>query len=326
MGKLVFFGFAVLLGLAVASPVAAGERFVFATDWKAEAEHGGFYQALALGLYAKRGLDVEIREGGVGMDPQTMLAAGVIDGAIGSSSFFTYNLVEAGADVTTVAAIFQKDPTILMTHPRDDIKTLADMKGKSIMVGAPSVNTFWRWLVARYGFQDRQIRKYSFTMAPFLADPGAIQQGYVTSEPYLAEKGGVKPTVYLLADNGFAAYGCLIMVKGSLARDRRALVQAFVDATAEGWKSYLDGDPGPGNALIKKANPEMDDATLAFAIRQLKDRGIVEGGDAAGGRIGTMTPARWQNFDADVRQMSLYRAETDWRKGVDFTFVKGEGK
>lgn len=323
MGKLASYIAALILAVAVCRPVQAGERFVFATDWKAEAEHGGFYQALALGLYAKHGLDVVLREGGVGMDPQTMLAAGAIDGAIGSSSFFTYNLVEAGADVVTVAAIFQKDPTILMTHPRDDVKSLADMKGKPIMLGAPSVNTFWRWLVARYGFDDRQIRKYSFTMAPFLVDKTAIQQGYVTSEPYLAEKAGMTPTVYLLADNGFLAYGCLIMVKGSMVRDHRALVQAFVDASIEGWKSYLEGDPSPGNALIKKANPEMDDATLAFAIGQLKSRGIVQGGDAVGGGIGVMTPAHWRAFADSVRQMGLYKPSTDWARGVDFSFVGG---
>lgn len=321
MGKLA--GLLLALCVGWASPAAAGQRFVFATDWKAEAEHGGYYQALALGLYAKHGLDVALKEGGLGMDPQALLAAGAIDGAIGSSSFFELNLIEAGADVVTVAAIFQKDPTILMTHPRDDVKSLADMKDKPIMIGAPSVNTFWRWLVERYGFNDRQIRKYSNSMAPFLVDKTAIQQGYATSEPYLAAKAGVTPTVYLLADNGFLAYGNLIMVRGALARDHRAVIQAFVDATIEGWKSYLDGDPSPGNALIKKANPDMDDATLAYAIGQMKARGLVEGGDAGQKGIGIMTPARWRDFAQSAQHMGLYKESTDWSRGVDFSFVAG---
>ncbi|QJE73158.1 ABC transporter substrate-binding protein [Aerophototrophica crusticola] len=308
---------ALAVGLLAAQAAAAAEKLVFATDWRAQAEHGGFYQALAKGLYAKAGLDVTLRQGGVGMDPQQLLAAGAIEAAMGSSGFFTLNLVEAGAPVVTVAALFQKDPWMLMSHPRDDVKSIADMKGKPVMIGDPSVNTIWRWLKSRYGFEDRQIRKYTFNIAPFLVDRNAIQQGYVTSEPFTAEKNGVKPQVFLLADNGYLSYAATIMVRKELAEKRPEVVRAFVQASIEGWRDYLYGDPSPANALIKKDNPEMDDATLAYARSRMVEYGIVDSGDG----IGAMSEARWDAFTKEMQQLGIYKPDLDWRKGVDFRFL-----
>jgi NitT/TauT family transport system substrate-binding protein len=296
-------------GAARAEAQGPARKLTFVTDWKAEAEHGGFYQAIATGLYARRGLDVTLRQGGVGMDPQRLLAAGAVDMALGSNSFFQLNLTQAGADVVSVAAFFAKDPTILMTHPRPDVTSLADLKGRPIMIGDPSVTTMWAWLKAKFGYEDRQIRKYTFNLAPFLTDRNAVQQGYVTSEPYTAEKAGVKPQVFLLADAGYAPYGALVMVRGKLLQEKPELVRAFVEASAEGWASYLNGDPAPADALIKRDNPEMDDATLAFARAQMKRYGIVQ-------PSGVMTEARWQSFVADVTQQGLYPAGLDWHRGV----------
>lgn len=307
-------------------PASAAERFVFMTDWMAQAEHGGFYQALADGLYAQRGLDVQIRPGGTGMDPQKLLAAGSIDGAMGSSGFFTLNLIDVGAPVVTVAALFQKDPTILMAHPRSDVSSLADMKGKPIHIGDPSVNTMWRWLAARYGYDDNQIRKYSFNIAPFLVDKSAIQQGYLTSEPFTAEKAGVKPQVFLLADNGFASYSAMIMVRKDVLAKREAVVKAFVEASIQGWYRYLAGDPSAANALIKKDNPDIDDATLAYARQKMIEYGIVTGGDAVAKGVGYMSADRWEAFTKEMKELGIYPKNLDWRQGVDLRFVgNGQG-
>ena len=171
--------------ISVCLPGARGgvERIVFASDWKAQAEHGGFYQAVAKGFYAARGLDVEIRQGGPGVNIPQLMGAGAIDFGMGSSSFMPLNMLREGIKAKAVMAVFQKSPEILMTHPRGDIRSLADMKGQPIMLADASIGAVFVWLKARYGFEDAQVRKYTFNMAPFLADPKAIQQGYLTSEP-----------------------------------------------------------------------------------------------------------------------------------------------
>jgi NitT/TauT family transport system substrate-binding protein len=179
----------------------------------------------------------------------------------------------------------------------------------------------WRWLKSRYGFEDRQIRKYTFNMAPFLVDKNAIQQGYATSEPFTAGKAGVTPQVFLLADNGFLSYGAMIMVRGQVLRERPEVVRAFVEASIEGWRDYLTGDPSPGNALIKRDNPEMDDATIAYAIDAMKRYGIVENKDGA---LGSMTEARWEAFTSEMKGLGIYKPDLDWRKGVDLRFVSGK--
>jgi NitT/TauT family transport system substrate-binding protein len=313
----------VLLGVAATvRPAAADEKIVFATDWKAEAEHGGFYEALAEGLYKKRGLDVVIHEGGPGIDNQQLLAAGAVDMALGSNDFFPLNLVQAGAPVRAVMAGFQKDPQMLMTHPRDDIKTLADMKGKPIMIADSSITTFWVWLKAKYDFEDSQIRKYTFNMGPWLVDNNAIQQGYVTSEPFMVMKeGGITPQVYLLADYGYPSYATMVLVPQKLIDTKPEVVKAFVEASVEGWHDYLHGDNKAANELIKKDNPDETDELIAFGIKKLLDYGIVEGGDAATHGVGVMTDARWKEFFDVMASQKVYPADLDYKKAYTLDFL-----
>ncbi len=313
---------ALALGLASLAPAIAGQRVTFATDWKAQAEQGGFYQALAEGLYAERGLDVQIRQGGAAVNIPQMLAAGAVDFGMGSNSFIPLNMVAAGAPVTAVMASFQKDPQVLITHRRADIKSIADMKGQPIMISDATIGTYWGWLRSKYGFEDTQIRKYTFNLAPFLVNPKAIQQGYLTSEPYLIEReSGEKPQLFLLADSGYPSYAALVLVPNKWIKDKPAVVQAFVDATIEGWRRYLNGDPTPGNALIKADNPEMTDDVLAQAIDKIHAYSLVEPKDLGAGGIGAMSDERWATFFETMSAQGVYAKTLDVKKAYTLTFL-----
>ncbi|HWO04185.1 MAG TPA: ABC transporter substrate-binding protein [Methylomirabilota bacterium] len=310
------------LAFLLTTPAAwAEDKVTFGTNWKAQAEHGGFYQAVATGLYRKAGLDVTIRMGGPQVNHPQLLAAGVIDFNIGSSSFGALNYVQGAIPMVTVAAIFQKDPQVLISHPGQGNDTLAAMKGKPILIGAGSRATFWNFLKAKYGYTDDQIRPYTFNMAPFLADKSAIQQGYLTSEPYKIEQAGVKPLVHVLADAGYSSYSCAIETSWKLVREKPDLVQRFVNASIEGWYSYLYGDPGPGNALIKKDNPDMTDDVIAYGIAALKKHGVVDSGEAKTLGIGAMTDARWKEFLATMAGIGLYPRDLDLTKAYTLAFV-----
>ena len=237
----------------------------FATDWKAQAEHGGFYQALASGEYARHGLKVEIVQGGPGVNVPQLLASNAVELGMGSNSFIVMNLAREGVPVKAIAAFMQKDPQVLLAHP-GTAKSIADLKGRPILLSDASVTAFWVWLKARYGFTDDQVRKYTFNAAPFLADRRAAQQGYVTSEPYTIEKqAGVKPAVFLLADEGYPGYATMVLATDGLIARNPAAVKAFVEASAVGWRDYLNGDPAAADALIRKDNPEMTPDVLAQA-------------------------------------------------------------
>lgn len=297
-------------------------RIVFITDWKAQAEHGGFYQALAEGLYEKRGLDVAIRQGGPAVNVPQILAGGAADFGIGSNGFIPLNLVREGARFRAVMAVFQKDPQVLITHPRNDVKSIADMKERPIMIGDASTVTFWPWLKAKYGFSDTQIRKYTFNLAPFLVDENAIQEGYLSSEPYLIEKtGGFSPQVYLLADNGYPGYANMVLVPDEWIEERPAVVQDFVEATIEGWMNYLYGDPSAGNELIKRDNPEMTDDLIAQAIEKMRSYGIALSGDAESAGLGAMTDARWREFFETMARQGLYADNLPYRNSYTLQFV-----
>jgi len=297
-------------------------KISFVTDWKGQAEHGGFYQALAEGLYAKRGLDVTIRQGGPAINIPQMLAGGAADFGMGSNGFIPLNLVREGAPIKAVMAVFQKDPQVLITHPRDDVKSIADMKGKPILIGDAAIATFWPWLKAKFGFSDTQIRKYTFNLAPFLIDANAIQEGYLASEPYLAEKEGkFTPQVFPLADAGYPGYANMVMVPQKWIDENPDAVQAFVDATIEGWMHYLHGDPSAGNALIKKDNPEMTDDVLAQAIEKLRSYGVVMSGEAETQGLGAMTDARWKEFFDVMSAEGVYSTDLDYTKAYTLQFV-----
>jgi len=318
--------FVFVISAEATSPAGAAPltRIVFVTDWKAQAEHGGFYEALALGLYKRRGLDVVIREGGPSVNVPQLIAGGAADFGIGSNCFVPLNMVKAGIPVRAVMAVFQKDPAILMSHPRPDVRRLADLKGKPIMLGDAAQTTVWPWLKSKYGFSDSQIRKYTFNLQPFLIDPGAIQEGYLTSEPYTVQTTAhFKPQVFLLADNGYSGYGNLVLVPQSWIDKKPAAVQAFYDATRDGWKHYLEGDASPANALIKRDNPDMKDDVIAQAIAKMKSYGIVASGDAKTFGIGAMTGPRWKNFFGMMSTEGLYPKTLPYEKAYDLSFMRG---
>lgn len=302
------------------------EAVVFATDWKAQAEQGGFYQAKALGLYEKAGLDVTLRGGGPGVNIPQLLGAGAIDFGMGSNSFIPLNMVRAGVPAKAVMAAFQKDPQVLITHPRDDISTLADIKERPVMIADASVNAFWVWLRAKYDFSDRQIRKYTFNLAPFLVNKEAVQQGYVTSEPYtIATRGGFEPQVFLLSDYGYPSYAAMVLAQNQLIEQRPELVQAFVNASIEGWQSYVYGDPTPGNQLILAANPEMRQDIINQAIEQIRSRAMLASSDTEKNGLGAMSRARWQSFFTTMSENGVYRKSLDWQNAFTTKFVNPDG-
>jgi NitT/TauT family transport system substrate-binding protein len=297
----------------------AKSRIRFATDWRAQAEQGGFYQALARGFYANKGLDVVLIQGGPAVNVPQLLAAGAIEMGLGSNAPIVLSMVQAGAKAKAVMASFQKDPQVLITHPRSDIRSLGDMKGKPIMLADASISAFWPWLKVKYGFTDDQVRKYTFNSAPFLADKNAIQQGYITSEPYtLKTQGKIDPQVFLLADAGYPGYGAMTLVADSFIAENPQGVRDFVAATIAGWKDYLRGDPAPGDALIVKDNPDMTPDLLAQARAKLLANAIVEAPD---GTIGTMTQTRWADFFKIMSDAGVVAKDLNWQAGIDLSFL-----
>jgi NitT/TauT family transport system substrate-binding protein len=319
-----------LLLVLMEGPALAGQaanpppvHITFVTDWKAQAEHGGFYEALAEGLYAKRGLDVTIREGGPDVNVPQLLAGGAADFGIGSNAFVVMNLVQQKVPLRAVMAIFQKDPQVLISHPRHDLNSLAEMKGKPVLISAATMTSFWPWLRAEFGFQDSQIRKYTNNLAPFLVDPNAIQEGYLTSEPYtIQQQAHFTPKVFLLSDYGYPGYANMVLTTQKWLDTDPKAVQAFFDATKYGWIDYLTRDPEPGNRLIKRDNPDMTDAIIAQSIAKMKQYQLVTGGDAPAYGVGAMTDKRWKEFYGTMAAEGIYPKGMDYTKAYDLRFQR----
>lgn len=313
---------AIGIGL-VSVAAAASEKVTFYTDWKAQAEHGGFYQALATGIYKKYGLDVTIRPGGPQTDNTRLLAANAIQLGMISNSFQALTLAEKGADVKIVMAAFQKDPQMVMVHPGTRFASLADLKDRPIFMDDAFRTTYFPWMKAKYGLTDGQVRKYAFSLTPWLQSKTYAQEGYVTSEPFTARKAGVEAQVLVINDFGYPGYAAMVAATGDMIRKKPEVVRAFVQASQEGWQAYITGNPAAAHQLIRKDNPQMSAELLAYGRAQLIKYGIVMSGEALTKGAGTMSPQRWQQMTSDMTILGIYPKTLDPAKAYDLRFLPG---
>ena len=315
--------------LAWAGAGFAQEKVVFATNWKAQAGHGGFYQALADGTYKKYGLDVDIQQGGPQVNNRPLLATGKIDFLMTGNLLLTFDNVKNGVPTTVVAAIFQKDPQAIFAHPGQGYDKFSDLtKAPTAFISKDGQFSFWQWMKAEHGFKDEQLKPYVFNVGPFLADKKSVQQGYSISEPIsIKAQAGFDPVVHLLADNGFSTYSTTIETRLDMVRTKPETVRKFVEASILGWYTYLYGDNKAANEMIKKANPEATDAGIQGSIDLMKKLGIVDSGDAQTRGIGTMSEARIKDFYDKMVKAGLYKpGEVDLSKVATTQFVnKGIG-
>ncbi|MBR1155161.1 ABC transporter substrate-binding protein [Bradyrhizobium sp. JYMT SZCCT0428] len=321
---------AALLALVAALVPARGQtldKVSFGTNWVAEAEHGGFFQAVADGTYKNYGLDVTIVPGGPNSNNRMLLIAGKLDFFMSANTLQSFDAVTNKVPLVAVAAIFQKDPQVFLTHPEFKIGKLEDLKPLTLLVSKEGVASYFQWLKSEYGFSESKVKPYTFNSQPFIVNKQSAMQGYVTSEPYAVEKAaGFKPNVVLLADYGFNAYSTLIETRTEIVDKKPDLVQRFVDASMIGWYNYLYGDNTPGNAMIKKLNPEMTDELLKYSTAKMKEYGIVDSGETLKDGIGAMTDARVASFFDKMVRAGVVRRDIDYRQAYTLRFInKGVG-
>src|SRR5271168_4416995 len=315
-------------GLCFAASTAwAADKVSFGTNWLAEAEHGGYYQAVVDGTYAKYGLDVTIVPGGPQANNGLLLAAGKLDFYMGGNLLLSFDAVAQNIPIVVVAAHFQKDPQIVMSHPGVGLDKWSDLPRATAFIGKEGLASFYRWMMTAYGFKEENVKPYTFNPQPFIADKNSIQQGYVTSEPFAVEREGhFKPNIFLFADYGYATYATTIETRAETVANKPDLVQRFVDASTIGWYHYLYGDNSKANELIKKDNPEMTDEQIAYSIAKLKEYGIVDSGDALTQGIGAMSDERMKSFYDQMAKAGVLPQGLDYNKAYTLQFVnKGVG-
>ena len=311
--------FALLAVPAQAQPL---DKVSFGTNWVAEAEHGGFYQAVADGTYQKYGLEVTIVPGGPQVNNRLLLLGRKIDFFMSANSLQGFDAVAQNIPTVAVAAVFQKDPQVMLAHPGVGVETFEDLKKVTLLVSSEGLQSYFQWMRAEYGFSQDKVKPYTFNPQPFLVDKQSAMQGYVTSEPYAVEKTGkFKPRIFLLADYGFNTYSTLIETRREVVEKKPGLVQRFVDASIIGWYNYLYGDNKAANELIRKHNPEMTDELIAYSIDKMKQFGIVDSGDTLKLGIGAMTDARMGSFFDKMVRAGVVKPTVDFRQSYTLQFI-----
>ena len=313
---------AVAAALSLPGAAFALDKVTFGTNWFAEPEHGGFYQAVVDGTYEKYGLEVKILPGGPQANNRLLLTSGKIEFYMGGNMLQAYDAVAQKIPTVVVAAMFQKDPQIFMSHPGEGLDKFADLTKAPAFVGKEGVASFYQWMKGEHGFKEELVKPYNYNSAPFIADKKSIQQGYLTSEPLAVEKqGGFKPNVFLLADNGFTTYATTIEARIETTEKSPDLVKRFVEASTIGWYNYMYGDNKKANDAIKKDNPDMNDEQIAFSIAKMKEFGIVDSGDTLKLGIGAMTDARMKDFFDKMVKAKVVDGAIDYKKSYTLAFV-----
>ena len=313
---------ALLVFCAFNAVASAADKLSFGTNWLAEPEHGGYYQALVDGTYAKYGLDVTIVPGGPQKNNTLLLTTSKIDFVMGGNMLEAFDAVEQGIPIVVVAGHFQKDPQMFMSHPGVGLDKWADLPKATAIVSQGGMATFYEWMKVAHGFKGENVKPYNFNSALFIADKNSIQQGYLTSEPFAVEKeGGFKPNIFMLADQGYSTYATTVETRADVIAKTPDLVQRFVDASAIGWYHYLYGDNADANAAIKRENPDMTDEQIAFSIAKLKEYGVVDSGDTLKLGIGAMTDGRMKDFFDRMVAVKVVNSGLDYKKAYTLQFV-----
>jgi NitT/TauT family transport system substrate-binding protein len=311
--------FALAAILAVPLSARAADKVTFYEDWFPEVEHGGAYQAKALGIYEKYGLDVDLQPGGPQVNGALLLLGGKADFVTLHTDGELLHGLEQGAPLVAIAAQYQKDPQVLLSHKGVGHDTMESLKGTPILLSQDSFSSFWPWLKKKYGYTDDQVRPYTFQMAPFLSNNMAVQQAYLTAEPYAIKQGGVDPNIFLLSDYGWDTYAALLVTRADVIKNKPDLVKRMVQATLEGWYSFWQ-DPKPGSALVQQL-VKTPDGQVAYSLGEMKARGIVQSGDALTQGIGAMNDARWKSFYEAMVAAGLYKPGLDYKKAYTLQFV-----
>ena len=320
-------GFLVAAAWLGSTAAFAADKVTFATNWLAEPEHGGYYQALVDGTYAKYGLDVTILPGGPQANNGLLLSAGKIEFYMGGNMLQAFSAVEQKVPVIVVAAHMQKDPQMVMSHPGVGLDKWEDLPKATAFIAKEGIASFYQWMVSAHGFKEENVKPYTFNSAPFIIDKNSIQQGYLTSEPFEVEaQGKFKPNIFLFADYGYSTYATTVETRTDLVEKNPDLVQRFVDASTIGWYNYMYGDNTKANAAIQKDNPDMKTDQIAFSIAKMKEFGIIDSGDTLKLGIGAMTDEKVKDFFDKMVKAKVVSGTIDYKKSYTTKFVdKGVG-
>ncbi|TVR48564.1 MAG: myristoyl transferase [Puniceicoccaceae bacterium] len=300
----------------VAGASSPPSQILLQTDWYPQPEHGGFYQADALGYYEEEGLEVRIRPGGPGSRVNQRVALKEAHFGLGRSDEIMV-AVDRGLPLIIVAALMQHSPQALLLHDSNPVQTFQDLDGKTVMAG---VGSNWvEYLRRRYNIRINLL-PLQYGLAQFVTNPNFIQQCFITNEPFFARRQGLEVRTLLISHSGYDPYR-VIFAHRDFVEEHPEVVERFVRASIRGWESYLGEDPSPGNAGFSPLNPQMSPAFIAYALETMKEHRLVEGYEERGERIGALSRDRLERQIADLHEVGLLSRILEVDEVADLRFA-----
>lgn len=273
------------------------------TDWFPQAEHGGFYQALAKGYYEEEGLAVALLPGGPGAHIKPKIVAEDAEFGMNPATDITI-AVSRNLPLVMVGAYLQHDHQALLLHADSPVKSFSDLDGRTI-IASPSL-AWIQFLKKKYSI-TLKLHPVPYGLAQFMADKDSIRQCVITNEPYLAMQQGVRIRTLRLSEAGYDGYHVLFC-RRDYARDNPEIVRAFVRASMRGWRDYVEGDPTPAHEMILERNSNMTGDFLNYSRREMIQKAIIAGDPAKGEFVGRFSRTRLAEIATMLHQTGLIEA------------------
>lgn len=239
----------------------------FQLGWIAGAGYAGSFIADSEGLYAKQGVKVTILPGGPSVSGMPLLISDKVQVAISDPETVS-SAITQGGDVKIIAAGYQINPACIMSLASNPITKPAELKGKTIGVGA-SDDVEWAAFL-----KVNNIDKSELTTVPASFDPSPLAAGkwdgylaYLNNEVPQFNVKGIKTAVLPFADFGMPSYNDVYAVTSASLADasRRKQLVAFLAGEIEGWTIAV-ANPKLGAQLVVDDYGKNDGYTLAGQI------------------------------------------------------------
>ena len=298
-------------------------KLTFQLNYPAAGYNAGYELAVEKGFYKDAGLDVTIEPGNGSQITAQLVAAGKADIAFADASP-VMKLISQGAKMKVIATILQGNPAQVTALKKTGLKSVADMKGRSVaMPNGGSQAAMFPLVLAANGLKESDIKLVN--MPPDSMIPSLMQGtvdvilGSVDAFGPQLKSMNVETDNFLFIDSGAPTVSTSIIASDAFLAAHPDQAKAFVAASLKGWYATLDDQPA-GVAAMKKIFPDANDKLAPGQIDATKFLMCVNRAKF----VGKATPEQWSDTVKIFAAIGVLPADIPAEKYYTYDYLPPE--
>jgi NitT/TauT family transport system substrate-binding protein len=245
-----------------ATPAASQTKLTFLLNVPPAGYNAGFELAVEKGFYKEAGLDVTIEPGNGSQTTAQLIAVGKYDIGFADSAP-VMKLISDGAKVKVLATILQGNPNAVTALKKTGLKSVADIKGRSVaMPNAGSQPSMFPLVLAANNLKESDVKLVNMPPQSMVAAliQGSVEVilGSVDQYDIALRNQGQEIDSYLFIDSGAPTVSTSIIASDEFLAKNPEVARKFVAASLKGWYATLD-NPAEAVAAMKKMFPDANE-------------------------------------------------------------------